>query len=60
MTILKRISDLEAGIKNKRRDRVEKVTVIEIIGDGWVETWDLEEHTHTRVYDQDEPNIEAT
>ena len=59
MTILKRLSDLEKGIKEKRVG-MEKVTVIEIIGDGWIETWDLIEHTHTRIYDQDEPNIETT
>jgi len=60
MTIIeRRLSDLEAGIKNKRIG-ADKLTVIEIIGDGWIEIWDLEKHTQTRIYDQDEQSQQTT
>ena len=59
MTLSKRLDDLEKGIKNKRIG-AEKVKTITIIGDGWIETWDLEEHTQTRIYDHDEQDKQAS
>ena len=54
-----RLDNLEAGIKNKRIG-AEKVKTITIIGDGWIETWDLETHEHIRVYDRDEQDKQTT
>ena len=50
----KRLDDLTDAVKEMQRIGAEKVTMVEIIGDGWVEIWDLEKHTQTRIYDRDE------
>ena len=56
----KRLDDLSDAVKERQRIGAEKVRIIEVIGDGWVETWNLETHTHTRVYDQDEQTEQAS
>ena len=48
MTLLKRLSDLEKGIKNKRIGE-DKVKFIRLIMPDYIETWDLEAGTKTRV-----------
>ena len=53
MQITKRLDDLEAGIKHKQT-RDDKAKFIEVRGpDGWIELYDLEAGTHTRVYNHE-------
>ena len=53
MTLSKRLDALTDAIKENRRIEVDKVTVIEVIGQDWIEIWDLEKHTQTRIYNHE-------
>lgn len=59
MQITKRLTDLEAGIKEKQRIGAEKVKFIEVIMPDYIEIYDLEAGTNSRVYKHDEQTEQA-
>jgi hypothetical protein len=51
--IEKRFDDLIDAIKSKRL-MTDRVKVIEVIGDGWIETYNLTTGEITRIYDHEQ------